>query len=499
MYIRLRTILLLTIALLSPGWLSAATEPEKEENKTIVTFWPLVDYRANPATKSSKLSILGPLLTFETTSDDRISSFRPLFHTTTDKTSTSSSSYYLFPLASSETTPDVSRFEFLQLFQKNVFRKSEPAEEERQFMLFPFIITGDSKKYGSYTAIFPLYGDLYERFYRDEHHFVLFPLYSRTVKKGTTNYNFLWPFFSVTKGEKESGFQVWPLYGQASKEGVYNSRFSLWPIYSQEERGLDTETPSRRFNLFPLYGSFDSPAVTSRTFLWPFFGYFTDKKENEEGRDYLWPLWLTVTGEKRNIIRLLPFYSDERTTDTTKNWYLWPLYRSDSMQSTHYRQERKRILYFLFTDRLESWAVDNKSRRRSAFWPLYVYNRDTDDNMSLTIPAPVEPILDKDGIEKLWAPLWRVYVQQWNSRGESSLSLFWNFYWQESSPESVGVELFPLFRYRSAPHFSEVQIIKGLVNYNENNGQKSLSLLWLPFGFKWETKSDTGTVSMNRP
>ncbi len=474
----------------------AATDHHSVANDKIITFWPLVDYRENSKTKSTRLSILGPLLTFEKNSDDFITSFRPLFHKTTDVRSASSFSYYLYPLASSQSSSDVSRFQLLQLFDKNIYRKSEPDEIERQFMLFPFYISGDSKKHGSYTSVFPFYGDIYGRFWRDEYHFVLFPLYSRTVNKGTSNYHFLWPFFSLTRGENESGFQFWPLYGQAAKEGVYSSRFALWPIYSEEKRGLNSLNPSRRLNIFPLYGSFDSPSVTSRTFLWPFFGYASNRAEKEEERNYFWPFWLTVTGEKRNVTRLLPFYSHEQTSDSSKTWYLWPLYKTDSMHSETFRQQRTRVLFFLYSDRLESWAVDDKTRRRSTLWPLFVYNRDTDDNMSLTLPAPIESILDKDGIEKLWAPIWRIYVQKWNSMGESSLSLLWNLFWKESTPDSLGVELFPLFRYRSAPRFSEMQILKGLVNYHEAEQQRSLSLFWIPFGFDWGTRpSEADTMS----
>lgn len=467
--------------------MSAATAAPLPEQDAMITIWPLVDYRENRLTKSSRLSLLGPLLSFDKQSDETISALRPLFHTTNDRHSPSSYSYYLYPLASSETTPDVSRMQLLQLFQKNTFRKAEPAETEHEFMLFPLIISGESKQHGPYTSIFPLYGDLYGRFYRDEHHYVLFPLYSRTVNKGTTNYNFLWPFFSVTRGENESGFQLWPLYGQASKEGSYNSRFALWPIYSAEERGLNSDNPTHRFTLFPLYSAFDSATVTSRTFLWPFFGYWSDRKENEEGRDYLWPFWLTVSGEKRNIFRLLPFYSDERAPDSTKNWYLWPFFRTDTMQSSLYRQESLSVLFFLFSDRVESWAVDDKSRRRTALWPLFVYSRDVDDSMSLTLPALIEPVLDRDGIEKVWAPLWRVYVQKWNSHGDSSLSLFWNLYWHDRSKDSRGWELFPLVRQRSAPSFFELQILKGLINYSENGSRNRLSILWLPFGIDWQS------------
>jgi hypothetical protein len=456
----------------------------------LTTLWPLFDYRENSAAKTSKLSILGPLLTFERTEENQSSAFRPLFHTEEDHQHTRASSYYIYPLASSEITPDVTKMEFLQVLQKNTFRKAEPDERENQSMLFPFYISGESRKYGSFTSVFPIYGDIYERFWRDEYHYALFPVYGRTVNKGTTNYHFLWPFFSITSGEKESGFGFWPLYGQASKEGVYNSSYALWPIFSKETRGINTAEPSHRFTILPLYSSFDSPSVTSRTWLWPFFGYSTDLKKQEEEHDYLWPFWLTISGKKHNAVRFLPFYSDERTEDSTRSWYLWPIYRNDTMQSPHYRQERDKVLFFLYTNKLESWAQDGKERQRTALWPLFLYNRNTDGERSLSFPAPVEPILDKDGIEKLWAPLWRIYVQKWNDEGDSSLSILWNLYWHENSDDYLGVELFPLFRYRASESFSELQILKGLLNYQEKCDTKKLSILWIPLTIDWRGSSD---------
>lgn len=446
----------------------------------LFTFWPLIDYREHPQKNTSKLSLLGPLVTIEQKGDDSIAAVRPLFHRESNSKSASSAISFLYPLASTESTPEVSRFEVLHLLQSDLFRKDEPTAAESRFMIFPFIISGESSKYGPYTSIFPLYGDMYERFWKDEYHYVLFPLYVRTVKKGTTNYNLLYPLFTVTTGEKESGFQFWPLYGHTSKEGVYSNTFALWPIFLHEKHGLDTDKPSTRFNIFPLYGSFESPTVSSTTWLWPFFGHSTDTTAKEEEWDILWPFWLTVRGEKRNITRFLPFYSTESSEDATKTWYLWPLYRSDSMQSPVYRQKRDRLLYFLFSDKLETWAVDDKSRRRSTLWPLFLYTRDTDDTMSLTLPAPVEPILDREGIEKNWAPLWRIYSHQWSSNGYSSLSIFWNLYWHEKTGNDLAWELFPLFRYRSTPRTTEMQFLKGLVQYRETSDGNSISLLWLP-------------------
>lgn len=490
MNLRLSSILiLLSLSALQTEVISAASLPRSPQSESLTTIWPLLDYRTDSAKKTSKLSILGPVLTFETTPDDDTAALRPLFHSESDNQKTRTASYFLYPIASSETTPDVSRMEFLQLFQKNTFRKTEPDEKENQSMLFPFYISGESKKYGPYTSVFPIYGDIYERFWRDEYHYVLFPLYGRTVKKGTTNRHYLWPFFSTTSGEDESGFAFWPLYGQASKDGVYSSSFTLWPIFSSEKRGLNTAEPSSRFTIFPLYSAFDSPSVTSRTWLWPFFGYSNDLKNEEEERNYLWPIWLTVTGKKRNVIKFLPFYSDEQTEDSTKNWYLWPIYRNDTMHSVSYRQERDRILFFLYTSRVESWALDGKERQRTALWPLFLYNRNSDGEKSFSFPALLEPILDRDGIEKLWAPLWRIYQQKWNDEGDSSLSILWNLYWHDKSQGYLGWEIFPLFRYRSAESFSEVQILKGLVNYQDSCPKSSLSIFWIPLTIDWQNRS----------
>lgn len=480
MNFRAATLYILTILCLFSATASAEVRTPDPDEEALVTLWPLLDYRENPQKKSTRLSLLGPLFSFECKDDNSIASFRPLYRRESNSRSASSATTYLYPLASAETTPDVSRFEILHLLQMDTFRKDEPVAAENKFMIFPFVITGESKKYGPYTSIFPIYGDIYERFWKDEYHYVLFPLYARTVKKGTTNYSLLYPFFTVTTGEKESGFQFWPLYGHTAKEGVYSSTFAIWPLFRYDKHGLDTDNPSTRLNFFPIYGSFQSPRKSSVTWLWPFFGHSTDTQAKEEEWDFFWPLWLTVRGEKRNVTKFLPFYSAENSPDSTKNWYLWPLYRTDSIQSTVYRQERQRLLYFLFSNKVESWAVDDKSRRRTAIWPLFLYTRDPNDNMSLTLPALIEPVLDRDGIETNWAPLWRIYSHQWSSSGESSLSIFWNLYWHEKAADKLAWELFPLLRYRSTPRTSEVQILKGLVQYRESSDGSNLSLFWLP-------------------
>jgi hypothetical protein len=471
------------VVMAAPLWASDGVE--RSDPGTIFTFWPLVDYRSSPGDGYSNLSLLGPLFKYQHRKDDRDLAVRPLFYSSANAKDRGASTDYLYPLASTETSPETSRVQVLQLYQKNSFRRDEEGREERGTMLFPFYISGKSEKYGPYTSVFPLYGDIYERFWRDEYHYVLFPLYGRTVKNGTTNRNYLYPFFATTEGEKESGFQFWPLYGSAAKEGVYRKRFALWPFYLSEKSGLDTDNPTSRLYLLPLYASTDSPKVTARYYPWPFIGYKSELDGHQEERDYLWPFIRTIRGEKRTLDSFLPFYSLDERKESRKRWIMWPLLKHEEIATDVFRQDLDRVLYFLYSDRLESWPKDGAERRRTAFWPLFVYRRDTRGVRSFSFPAPVEPVLDREGIERSWAPFWRIYQQKWDDRGDSAVSFLWNLYGHELRGDDSAYELFPLISYRSVQKSVDVSLLKGLFRYRSGRGGKSLNFLWLPFGAQW--------------
>ena len=459
---------------------------------TIITFWPLVDYRESPQEKYSNLSVLGPLFKLQRRQDDHDIALRPLFYRSANDRDKGTVTEYLYPLASSETSPEVSTFQVLQLYQNNTYRKDEGVARETRTMLFPFYISGTSEKYGPYTSVFPLYGDLYERFWRDEYHYVMFPLYGRTVKKGTTTSNYLYPFFSTTSGQGESGYQFWPLYGQSAKEGVYSRRFVLWPLYLHERSGLDTDNPTSTSYLLPFYAATDSPRVTARYYLWPFFGYRSETEGNQEERDYFWPFVRTIRGDTRSLDSFLPFYLTDERKETRKRWVMWPIYKYEEIDSDVFHQERERVFYFVYSDNRESWPKDGAFRRRTAFWPFYLYNRDTRGVKSLSLPAPVESFLNREGIEKSWAPFWRIYQQKWNDKGDSAVSFLWNLYWHEKKDEDLSYEFFPALAYRSEKEKFDIKLLKGLFRYSNDSSVKSVTLFWLPFGFTWgETEAKT--------
>ena len=470
------------LALLSFAPELSAAQTEKG---TIFTLWPLVDYRDSPAEGFSNLSILGPLIKFQQKGSERETAMRPFFYRKDDLKEGSSATYFLYPAAFHESTPDSDTYEVVRLFQTSNFRKDEEQKHNKTTTLLPFYVSGESEKRGSYQAFIPFYGNIYDRFWRDEYHFLMFPLYGSTVNKGTTTRHYLYPVFSTTSGENESGFEVFPLYGQSHKTGVYSKRFVLWPFFMAEKSGLNTDNPTEKTILFPLYSATDSPKKTSRSYLWPFFGYTDDRVHKFEEMDYFWPFVTTVRGENRHGNTFLPIYSRDTFPEGEKVWYLWPFFRHEEIRSTIFNQDLDRVLFFLYRDTRESWPKDGSQRRRTALWPLFVYNKSPHGVSSISLPAPVESVFDKEGIEENWAPLWRLYQRRWDEEGNSASSLLWNLFWEERRGSELAYELFPLLSYRRTKEESDLKLLKGLISLKRNGEEKELNLLWLPFGLKW--------------
>jgi hypothetical protein len=483
-------IILFLLVFFTAGPVSA--EQDKVEG-TIFTLWPFVDYRESPGEGYSNLSILGPLFKLQRRGGERDLAIRPFFFDTYDKQNDSNKTAFLYPVAASESSADVYRLQVMEFYQKNIYRRDEEENSEEGKMLFPFYIKGSSPKYGPYTSVFPFYGDLYERFWRDEYHYVMFPFYGRTVKNGRSVTNYLYPFISVTNGEKESGFQFWPIYGQSAKEGVYSKQFFLWPIFFNEKEGLDTDNPTSRLYLLPFYAAIDTSRSKARYYGWPFFGYKWDDEGEQKETDYFWPFWRTIRGKERRMDSWFPFYSLDERRETKKRWIMWPFFKHEEINSEIYQWQKDRFLYFLYVNDRQSWPKAQGEKVRTAMWPFFVYNSNPTGIKSVTVPAPVEPIVDREGIEKSWAPLWRIYQQRWNERGDSAVSFLWNLYWHEKRGADLAFELFPFIAYRSEGNLFDLRLMKGMIRFKNDNGERALSFLWLPFGVQWG-KNGAGSI-----
>ncbi len=450
-----------------------------EEEGDIWTLWPLLDYRRSAPQEYASLSLLGPLITYERSGDDRQYGVRPIFfHRYQGATRHSD---YLYPVASGVAEEDHHFFQVLRLLQYDFGARSED-----ELMFFPFLFYGETETRGDYFALFPFGGRLYERFGRDEMSFALFPLYGRTVAGGRTTTNILWPIFARIQGEDESGIKVWPLFGASEKDGVYRRRMFLWPIFFRYDQHLDTPNPERIRTVFPLYVGEDSPRRSRYTVLWPFFSYEENRAADYEEWNFPWPLLRVARGGGRDGLRLLPLYADERRGDFRSRWFLWPVYRVEELQTEMLHRRRDRVLFFLYSDLRESWeGAATPAKRRVALWPLFTYEKVQGISRfhTLSLFEPFFP--ENESIQRSWSPLWRLYQRHWDGEGNEISSLLWNLYWKERRGEDLALEVFPLVRYTRAGESTDLRLLKGLFRYRRGADGGKVNLLWLPWGFNW--------------
>jgi hypothetical protein len=452
---------------------------------TISTFWPFFDYRASESADYQTLHMLGPFIKYETKGIETEYALRPLFYRAVDDEGISQTDV-LYPVFGHKRGKDSSSFHVLHLLNytfdnsKTEANKSETSSRKRRY-LFPFLFYGEEEQ-GTYMAFFPFGGTLYNWFNKDRISFTLFPLYSRTERKTQRIDNVLWPFFARISGENESGYKFWPIYGSSRKEGVYRKMFFLWPIFFSESLKLDSDNPKEIRAAWPLYISKESPDKTSRTVLWPFFSYTEDRVKGSRSWNAPWPLVRVTKGEKYHGLKILPFYSDETMDVRRDRWYIWPIYKIEEMNSELIERRRDRILFFLYQNRRETKFETGDSMHRVDLWPLFGY-RQKNGVSFLHVLALLETFFPgNEGIERSWAPLWRVYQQKWDRQGNNVVSLLWNLYWFERQGDRVAWELFPLFKYRKeSEHEIDVSFLKGLVRYRNSDGDRQLNLFYLPW------------------
>lgn len=457
------------------------------EEAKILSLWPLVDYRHSPDVDYASLNLFGPIINYERKGGEREFSLRPLYFHAWDENA--SYSEFLYPVASRKTEPGLSFFQGLHLL--NYDFGSRTKRRDNEFMLFPFVFYGKTEERGSYFALFPIGGKIYDKFGRDEMRFALFPLYGWTRKDDRTITNVLWPVFARIRGENESGLKLWPFYGHSSKKGVYRKNFYLWPVRFSYDTKLDTDNPTYLRTVFPFFVGKESPQESSRTYLWPFFSHVENRRKDFEEWNFPWPLFRITRGVQREGKRFLPLYADERLRDQRKRWFLWPIYKIEEIDSETLNRRRDRILYFLYSDLEETIFDEPYPKKRVALWPLFTYEqtRGISHFHTLSLLEPFFP--EKNGIERNWSPLWRLYQRKWDKQGNEISSLLWNLYWKERRGQDLAMEVFPFFFYRrEAGRGIDFRLLKGLVRYRDGIKGKRLNLFYLPWAIPMGQKDE---------
>jgi hypothetical protein len=383
------------------------------------------------------------------------------------------------------------RWQLLQLLSFAGGRDQD-SSRRRRFTLYPFYFqqrSTDAEE--NYTALFPVYGHLQNRFARSEIDFVLWPLYLKTIRRppasslpddpflnlggrflsarrgDVTTYNYVYPIFHWRTGEGLQGWQVWPLLGHEKKIVTSKTNnwgdpelspghehwFALWPFYYHLHRGIGSANPDHDWAVVPFYRAQRSPLRDSTSYGIPLGVTITDDRARRY-REWSapWPFIVFARGEGKTINRVWPLFGQGEAAGLESNFYLWPGYHYRRKQGETLDRRRTRILVFLAAHTKETNKETAKTKTRTDVWPLYTHRRDFDGRTRLQIFAPLEPILSASkSMERNYSPLWSVWRAEENPvTGATSQSLLWNLYRRETTPTSKkGSLLFGLVQYHS--------------------------------------------------
>ena len=436
---------------------------------------PLYDRFDLTLAPGHRTEALGPLFYSEEKETQWTWATPPLFSYTQDPGTESKEYDVLYPLLSYDRYGEQYRWHFLQILSW----AGGPTQTESfrdRFDLFPlYFQQRSSDPSQDYTAVFPIYGDIKNRLFRDDIFFILFPCYSQTRKKDVVTDNYLYPFFHLRHGNGLSGWQLWPLAGHEQKVpttqtngfnevqtiGGHEEGFVLWPFFLNRHDGIGTENPQWEQASMPAYNFLRSPRRDTTTILWPFFTWIDDREKKYREWQLPWPIYVKARGPGKTSTRIWPFFGHAHDAELESDFYLWPVYKYNRVHSEPLDRERTRIFFFLYSDTVQKNTDTGKSLRRIDLWPLFTHRKDYNGNTRLQILAPLEPYLPNNkSIERNYSPLWSVWRSERNARtGASSQSLLWNLYRHESTAESKRTSLlFGLFQQQSTQAGGRVRL-----------------------------------------
>jgi len=417
----------------------------------------------------------------------RAGGVRPFYVWKKDAAGDVREAYALYPLLTYRTgLGGAQRWSMLNLINYSVVPPSPGEKSDQQavphkgFDVWPFYFsrtTGNPSL--DYKALFPIAGQVKQRFGQDRWTWVLFPLYGRFEKKGVTTTTVPWPFIKLVRGDGNTGAELWPLYGQRQKPGVYQERFALWPFFYKNDSGLGKPVPDQQLGILPFYARDRSEGYLSETWLWPFFGYVDRTSPYRyHARHYFWPFLVQGRGDERYVNRWAPFYTHSVIKGTDKHWVLWPFWRRLEYREGGVDQTKDQFLYFLYHSTTQRSVANPAAAvaRKVHFWPLVSSWNNGAGRRQLQILSPFEVFFPwNEPVRLAWSPLVALYRFDRRPDGEVRHSFLWDGVTIHRQPAQAAsaFRLGPLLSVDRQPETGRIALLSGLIGLKRRPGQRS--------------------------
>jgi hypothetical protein len=416
-----------------------------------VNDWPVYVGQKDPAGQTLSWTGAEPFLFSGPTPGPEAGSargFRPFYGVITGGGSVRTD--ILYPLFYYRKYPGSYRWSFFNLIDGEgidaaVSKSGGPTDKHLD--VWPFYFSHVTKDpVDTYHGLLPIGGNIKYRLGFDKITWVLFPLYARTIKKGTTSTYTPWPIVRVLRGSAH-GFELWPLFGITNGPGDAHHSFFVWPlIWDNVLEPLPTApegSPGEaEFGFLPFYTRAKGPGMYDVNYFWPFFGY-SDKTlpyRYTETR-YFWPFFVQGKGDDRRVNRWGPFYTHSDIKGSDSKWVMWPLWHQKKWIDGDIAQTKTQFFYFIYWDLYQTDAdrpmVAPAYKRH--LWPLVSIWDNGAGSRQVEVPSLLEVFFPANAdIREMWSPLFSFYRYDHEATGETRHSLLWSaLTWRRNTTEGL--------------------------------------------------------------
>lgn len=397
---------------------------------------------------------------------------------------------FLYPLFVYRTNGEWYTWSVFNLINRNGQQTAEADAKDKGFDVWPFYFSRQTGiPESSYRALFPIAGTVKNRLFIERATWLVFPLYLQTEKRGLVSTSVPWPFIRIYRGNGNSGFALWPLFGFRGKPGVYHNQYYLWPVIYKNVSHLDRPVPTEQLGVLPFYARDRSEESVSETYVWPFFGY-TDRTSpyRYHQTNYFWPFFVQGRGDERYRNRWGPFYTHSIIKGTDKTWVMWPFYRQEKWTESGLAHRKTQFLYVLYWSHQQRSASNPQlaAAEKRHIWPLYSSWDNGAGRRQFQILSPVEVWLpNSENTRLLWSPLFALYRYDQRDPHHTRTSLLFDFITWRREPTRHEFHLGPIFSTETTPKTGRIAFAGGLLGV-----KCSTSGGWRPFWFDFSPIRD---------
>jgi len=449
-----------------------------------VGYWPLYTEEGSSlnTTEETRKSWVVPLFFKEPAGKESSYGLRPIYSHFKDPETGNSHGHFAYPLINFRKSEDAFDWDIFKLIQFNQL-KEENSSELTEFNLFPFVFYRKSPDpENSHLGVFPLLGKVHNKFSQDHFTWGLFPLYGKFERNNVTTTTVPWPFIKILKGEGNSGFEFWPLWGQRQKENTYHNKFFIWPLIYHNQEKLWKDIPDDEMAFLPFYHSAVSENRVSKSYFWPFFGYTDSKKPNFYETRYFAPFFVQGRGENRYINRWAPFYTHSIRKGIDKTWYMWPIFREQIWDADNVHQTKTQVAIFVYWNlKQESLTNPNAAPavKRHA-WPLFSSWDNGNGTKQFQLFSPLEVFFQQNQIVRTtYNPLFAIYRKDQRSPKNIRHNFLFNFISYHREEEQLDFDIGPFLSINRTETERVFEIGKGLFSIRKTPEGRKLGFFWL--------------------